>query len=464
MKKLYIIGVAALFMASCRPSVNITTPPTAGNADFRSYLAIGNSLTAGYADGSLYVTGQVNSYPQRLYEQFTLVTSVVGARTSFIQPYLHGDNGYGNSDAGTPNSRPRKVLSWVKGCTGDISLAPVNLPTWGADPLDAAPFVSPGPNGQVNNIGVPGIRVADYPVNGYGAMNPYAARFYKDATKSPMDELIYRVNNLQPTFFTLWLGSNDVLGYALAGGQGDGSGNATPVMANYYNSIDITPTSVFKNEYERAVAVAISKGAQGALINIPDVERLPFFTAIPSNGLYIKTQAEADMLTAQYASYNYIFHLGYNQFIIRDNAGLVRQSVPGELILMTCPMDSITCAGWGSTKAIPQEFVLTTVELQNIRTYTVIYNNHIRDMAKRYNLAYVDINTYMKTLSSGMVYDGITYNTKFIAGGAFSLDGVHPNGRGYALVANKIIETINAFYKSTVPQMDANKFPGVLFP
>jgi hypothetical protein len=41
---------------------------------------------------------------------------------------------------------------------------------------------------------------------------------------------------------------------------------------------------------------------------------------------------------------------------------------------------------------------------------------------------------------------------------------VHLTPRGYALVANKIIKTINEKYKSTIPAVDVNKYSGVLFP
>jgi lysophospholipase L1-like esterase len=70
----------------------------------------------------------------------------------------------------------------------------------------------------------------------------------------------------------------------------------------------------------------------------------------------------------------------------------------------------------------------------------------------------------MGELSSGITFSGIDYTTKFVTGSAFSLDGVHLTPRGYALVANKIIKTINEKYKSTIPAVDVNKYSGVLFP
>lgn len=456
MKKLYTIGAMACLFAACKPSVKVSVPLSAGKADFRNYLAIGNSLTAGYADNSLYVTGQLNSYPRRLFEQFTLLGER-GAEGNFYQPLLHADMGYPG---------PRKVVSLVYNCNGDSSVAPIDLPSFSADLEDAKPYVSNGPNGQINNIGVPGIRVADYTVNGYGALNPYAARFYSNtgATWSPKDELRYRVINLQTTFFTMWLGSNDVLGFATAGGQGDGSGNALPVSGNYYSTVDITPLQVFKDNFDSAVAISTSRGARGALISIPDISSIPFFTTIPIKGLYISRRTLADSLTAKYASVSPVFDIGYNHFIVEDHAGGVRQAVPGELVLLTCPQDSILCAGWGSFKPIPRQYVITTGELQDIRNATTRFNEHIKAVADRYKLAYVDMFAYMGTLKSGITYNGIKYNAEFISGGAFSLDGVHLTPRGYALVANKILEEINKYYEASIPMIDANKYSGIMFP
>ncbi len=467
MKKLYIIGAISLLAAGCKPSVDITKEPTAGDAVFSYYMAIGNSLTAGFADNSLYVSGQVNSYPQRLFEQFQKVR-VHGAEGNFIQPLLHSDNGYGWDGTGTSitDNRARLVLGWSTNCYGKTSLAPMPLPTFSPDAADAS-FTNPDAGDQLNNIAVPGIRVADYPVDGYGNPingNPYATRFYHDVTKSPFTELSYRISRLHPTFFTLWLGANDVLGYATAGGQGDGSGSASPIFGNYYSSTDITPPSVFQHIYDSIVSVVIGTGAKGALINIPDVTSIPFFTTVPVNGLYLSRQTQVDSLDAFYRSKNYKFHLGYNNFIVQDNAGVTRQAVDGELILLNVPQDSISCYGWGSVLPIKAQYVLTTDEIQNIKLFTDKFNSYIAGAARRNNLALIDMHSYMASLKSGMVYSGVTYTTQFVTGGAFSLDGVHPTPRGYALIANEIIKGINAQYHSTINYCDPNKYDGVRFP
>ncbi len=458
MRKIYIIGAIAFMFAACKPSVKISAPVSAGTATFKNYLAIGNSLTSGYANNSLTVSGQYNSYPQRLFEQFSTITDGRGAQGPFVQPLLHSDNGY-------PSSKLILAVG-TDTCTGISSLGPTNVPGFSQDPADVTYTGLPVNHGQINNIGVPGIRVADYTVAGYSTFNPYAARFYNNTAGTPMDELLYMVGNLGPTFFTMWLGANDVLGYASNGGQGNGNGTAAPIFGNLYNTTDITPTAVFEALYDSILKVATKTGASGALINIPDVTTVPFFTEIPANGLYLARQTQADSLNAfWHTSFpNIGFHIGYNYFIIQANDGSVRQAAPGELILLSTPQMNFTCLGWGSYVAIPKQYVLTTDELQFIRTATAAFNGYIKQEATAYHLAYVDMNAYLGTVATGFAYNGINYNAQFVTGGAFSLDGVHLTPRGYALVANEIIKTINSYYHSTIPYTNVNTFDGIVFP
>jgi len=450
MKKLYIIGAAACLLSACHPNVKVTPNPTKGNANFTTYLAVGNSLTAGYADGSLYLSGQLNSYPERLFEQF----QSVGSDGKFIQPLLKTDFGFPG---------PKFIMAVTTHCDGSTSLGPAPY----AGHIDTTGNIE-HVSGHINNIGVPGIRIADYDVASYatiayyGGGAPYAYRFYNNVAGTPQDELIYRVNDLQPTFFTCWLGANDVLGYATSGGQGNGDGTAVPLGANLYANGDITPDSVFKHLYDAAVTVLINNGAKGVLINIPDVTSIPYFTAIPAKGLILR-QGQADTLNAIYAGHA-TFVAGANYFVITDHDGHIRNAFPNELIMLTTPQDSLLCAGWGSVKPIPAAYVLDQGEIQNAQKATAFFNSVIKDEAAKHNLVYVDMNAYLKTLSSGITFGGVTYTAQFVTGGAFSLDGVHLTPRGYALAANQIINSINAFYHSTIPTIDVNKYDGVKFP
>jgi hypothetical protein len=438
MKKVYNLSLLLCLLASCKPDLKVSKP-SPGTADFSVYLAVGNSLTAGFADNSLYLSGQQNSYPLRLSEQFKLVGG--GA---FKQPLLMSDIGLYPS--------PKLILGQSTSCAGITSLGPIPQPT----PFNYADTVNISSQGPFNNVGVPGIRVLDYAIPGYANLAAasgayYAKRFYKDPGGYPIVEAL-RIN---ATFFTCWLGNNDVLLYATGGGAGADPG---------VNPGDITAPAFFDAEYNTIIDSLVARGAKGALINIPDVTAIPFFTTVPINALVLR-KGQADSLNAAYQGLNGIhFAAGANNFVVQDHSGNIKQIQQGEYILLTVPQDSLTCAGWGSQKPIPSKYVLTSDEVSNVQAATTAYNTTIQNTAMAHKLAYVDMNSYLKTLTSGVYFNGASYNATFVTGGAFSLDGVHLTPHGYALAANHIIEAINATYKSTIPATDANKYSGVKFP
>ncbi|GBL35589.1 hypothetical protein EMGBS15_11840 [Filimonas sp.] len=183
-------------------------------------------------------------------------------------------------------------------------------------------------------------------------------------------------------------------------------------------------------------------GAKGAIANVPDVTSIPYFTTIPWNGAVL-TQGKADTLNALYASYgltSITWTAGANGFMIVDStagpaAGFMRHATASDYILLTTPGDSLSCAMWGVSPAKPlkDQFVLDASEALAVATATDLYNTSIANIAANYKLAHVDINSLLKKLKSGFVYNGVSFNASFVSGGAFSLDGVHPNPRGYAL-------------------------------
>src|SRR4051812_46057510 len=106
MKRIYVVGALALMFGACRPNVSVTAPPSAGpTVNFSYYLAIGDGYTEGISDGGLTVTGQYNSYPIRLFEQFSQVADPKGAKGPFVQPYIESDNGFPG---------PKKVLGLIR--------------------------------------------------------------------------------------------------------------------------------------------------------------------------------------------------------------------------------------------------------------------------------------------------------------------------------------------------------------
>lgn len=440
----YFSVMAALTsIASCKSNIE-PNKPSAGTVDFANYIALGNSLTAGYSDGSLYRSGQENSYPAMLAGQFKLV----GGGT-FNQPLLPGNAGW----PVIPNQgqRQKRVLNFITDCLGNRNLVPVlyngTIDTAGS----AANIAAQGP---FNNQGVPGIRCVDFVLPGYSLLNPYATRFYPQQAGITSLQLALAS---KPTFFSLWLGSNDVLGYATSGGEGNVNGIAIG---------DITPETIFKATYDMIVDSLVNTNAKGVLINIVDVTSAPYFTTINPQGLTLNAN-EVTQLNAYYANLNLsniTFSEGKNYFVTADEAGNIRKMTEGEYVLLSIPSDSIKCGGWGSFKPIPKRYVLSKTEVGYIQQATAAFNKIIADAATKHNLALVDAHSYLKTLKSGITWNGATYSPEFVTGGTFSLDGIHLTEKGYAIVANEIIRIINEHYQATLPLVDINKYNGVLFP
>jgi hypothetical protein len=235
---------------------------TAGSANFSTYVSLGNSLTSGFTDNALFIAGQENSFPNTLSQKFALVGG-----GSFTQP-LASDNVGGLILGGSPLFNP---------VTGDRLFAP-RLVFGGAGPvpleslnpaaMSTTDFALNNPTGPFNNLGVPGAASFHLLAPGYGnlanfpaAANPYAIRI----TGSTDASLLELAMAQSPSFFSLWIGNNDVLGYATSGGA----------------SGALTDQATFDFAYNTLINTLTSQGAQGVVANIPDVTTIPYFTTVP---------------------------------------------------------------------------------------------------------------------------------------------------------------------------------------
>src|SRR5690606_29110137 len=137
-----------------------------------------------------------------------------------------------------------------------------------------------------------------------GQSNPYFVRF----ASSPSTSILADALAQQPTFFSLWIGNNDVLGYATSGGVGiDQTGNMDPTS---YASNDITDPMVFANIYSTLVEQLSSNSTKGVVANIPDITAVPFFTTVPFNPLNPENPdfgAQIPMLNSIFGALNQIF-------------------------------------------------------------------------------------------------------------------------------------------------------------
>lgn len=103
----------------------------------------------------------------------------------------------------------------------------------------------------------------------------------------------------------------------------------------------------------------------------------------------------------------------------------------------------------GITFPMEDQWVLTATETSAVITATDAYNATIQSIASSANLALVDLNAILQEASTtGIVFDDFTLTTDLVFGGLVSLDGVHLTARGYALMANKFLEAIDATYGS----------------
>lgn len=496
----YTFAVMAIGFVSCEPEFD--SPVTddgfysSGTANFSNYVSVGNSLTAGYADGALYITGQKNSFPNIMAQQFDFAGG-----GEFTQP-LMDDNMGGLLLGGQQITENRFVLA----VGPDGNPGPVRLE--GTPTTDVTNKLS----GPFNNMGVPGAKSFHLLAQGYGnvagvptgAANPYFARFASNESAS----VIVDAANQNASFFSLWIGNNDILSYATSGGSGvDQTGNMDP---SSYGENDITDPNVFASVYSTQVEILTARGAKGVLINIPEVTSIPYFTTVPTKAIPLDA-ATAAQLNAQFNAYNtevlpglagmgvispeeaalrmINFAAGQNFPITTDDdltdltailqgppfnlpapsaalLGQLRQVNSDDLIVLTAssvlgstPDPSNPQGIIGVSIPLGDEFVLAKTEQVRITAASDSYNATIQALARAKGLVYVDAKSELAKLSNGGIsFDGGMLTSQFVTGGAFSLDGVHPTPRGYAFTANVIIQAINNTYDATIPMVNIGNY------
>lgn len=347
--KIFIASSLALFISCDNDFDNPVEEfnATSGDADFSKYIAIGNSLTSGFTDNALFISAQQNSYPNMLAQQMEKAGG-----GSFSQPLMPDEIG-GFANFGIPGKLTLQLI--------DGSLAPVPTPSEsGFTPASGAPF---------NNLGVPGAKSFHLLAPGYGnpagiatgSANPYFARF----ASSPNTTVLADAAAQQPSFFTLWIGNNDVLSYATSGGIGVNqmeNGNTNPET---YGGNDISHPLIVAGSIKAILETLVNQGgAKGAIANIPSVTDIPFFTTVPHNPLSPSNPSFGAMipqLNAQYGQLNAVFdYLGVperkilfdatksNPVVISDKF-LANLSTQIRDVLMAQGMDIATATLLGNT-------------------------------------------------------------------------------------------------------------------
>ena len=453
MKRQYLYILFLLpFLLACKPKAP-THVVDAGTADFSKFIAIGDGHTAGYMDDGLSLNGQKNSLGAILQQQ--LMT--VGA-PAIEMPWMSDQNIGLNV-----NGLSRLILGYKTDCLGINSLSPVRYSLQGE--ISAFSTSAYNSSNKYSNFGVPGLRMIDMVSTAFGNINlpqhnAFFARMSKDQFNLPgsgsyssVQENIF--DGGYPTFCSIYLGIEDVLPYARSGA----TQNPMSPLAGF-------PGVGFEESLTQLCEQLYNQHVKAAIATIPKISDWPFFNTIPYNGLTLDAEKAAS-LNQIYNPIGISFVVGANPFMVADpNAGMfgVRPAVPGEKILLTAPLDSVKCNQMGSVFPFRNEFVLTLDELNEIQTRIDAFNVLIRQKANTYGFALVETEDFYQKLTTGFAYNGVALSTKFVSGGAFSLDGIHLNPRGNALLANEFIKTINKKFTAKIPLINALNYNAILFP
>ena len=493
-----------------------------GTLDLSNYVAVGNSLTAGFADGALFPEGQKNSYPAILATQFEIAE---GGKT-FIYPDIvsgKGNNGSANA-TGRSSINLAVALAALSGTPG-VSIGDA-IQTSEASPIT----ISSKTGANLNNFGVPGARVVDIISPGYGNFNPFFKAFQTNPTTSVIADAV----SAQGSFFSLWIGSNDVLGYALAGGS----------AGEIFNPLDpstITDANSFTTSLRHALDALSANGADGVILNVPPVTIIPFFQIVTnlSGGVQILPSnvidaIAASLLNTSYGAYNAGLDVAVAGGLINSDEAEMRKiiftaneqnapvitdesltNVPGlpsmrqaqvnaigqsdlfpltvldSLGVQRVPGDLTTTLG--ISIPLPDRYSLTIDEQVQVITAYKIFNTIIDDeVAARDNLTLVDIRPLFADIfglspiqamglelgsaavasadgvlgieAGGVNLVPLSLSQAEIYNSVWSTDGVHPNARGAALVANEIIEVLNATHSATIQKVNPLDFAPINAP
>jgi hypothetical protein len=432
---IYIIA-GLLLLVACKTEIH-TPKPVAGSADFSRYISVGNSLTAGYADGGLYLAGQQVSYPSIIGKQMQAVGGGTFTQPLFSTSQANG-SGYlsltGFNANGTPITTPVTTNLAIRGQLTVPGFGNVILYTKYA--------------GDINNYGVPGIKLMHITYAPYGNLNSYFERLLPGNSPTNSTTYLDFVTAKPFTFFSNWLGNNDALSYATSGGAGD----------------VLTDKSTFAYLYNVLINTLTAKGQKGVVATIPDVTSLPYFNTVTVSAILTGVQKVNPAAKALYIN-----------ALVSGSTYAPRAATTSDLIILTFPTSKIgqpvtTPYGplpYGLTPYTPidNQYVLDEKETSLTQDYVTSYNTIIKNVAAAKGLAVYDAYAFLLNIKqNGMVVDGVSINSNYISGGLFSLDGIHLTPRGYAIVANEFIKAINNKYNSTIPQVNISDYNGVKFP
>ncbi len=462
MKKILILiivtGLAYFFACQpdqpAAPQLNVTLQELALN----KIVMVGNSLTAGYQSSGMMEDFQLNSYPYQLFQQ---VASLTGA-TEFEQPLVS------EPGIGLPAGE-------------NIILTPLYLDSEGnltSDTLTVSPLLllkNALLSRPYDNLGVPGADLNDL-LNTVGGIptNPWFDMILRNPNFGNTTQL-EQVAMLQPTMVLLWAGSNDVLGAALDGGdldqitsQADFQSRMQQILTQLRNDLGAKPIIMANIPYVTDIPyintvdhIFVGQGNTPVLFN--NNLQVISFPGIPGDGYLplLTVESNVEHITLEGL-------LAYQQGLgVPDSAYMV------DNLGLQPPQASQLQSGMILAGLIPtglpleETMTLTSTESSTIKDAVDGFNTTINALAATFQVPVVDANAALTELNENGI-DGASGRFVLVAptNTAFSLDGVHANNAGNAIVANEFIKVINAILQldTPIPEVDVSTKLGQYVP
>ncbi len=232
----------------------------------------------------------------------------------------------------------------------------------------------------------------------------------------------------RPTFVSVWLGNNDLLGAAEAG-----------------DTTLATDTAAFRTEYAQVLDSIDATGASAVLIavglgHLANNVVLPFFSRGTTwYGLW----ASGAFAPAP--------------FTVAANCAPPR----GDTVIVSFPYGfgllATAQTGTPTTLDCTAAPVIEPPEVAFFARLQLEYNGIIQALAAAHGWAFTDsVNTTLDSLAGVPNQFAPFPNTAAACSGspfglAFSCDGIHPNQGTHLLIARKLIRAINAKYGSAIP-------------
>lgn len=399
-KLLAVVGISIFgFAAEAQPR----------RADLSRLVAIGDSLSAGVQNFSLFESGQVNGYANLIARQ---------ANTTLVLPLI--------AEPGIPsklilNPAPPPIVIQAPGVsTGRLDAnQATNLAVPGHTVFDAL-FRRPGPVVDPVQVWTNLVLGVPTPLPG------------QEMSQIEKLESFAATPSTAPTTVVVWLGSNDALFALLL---------ADPAA--------VTPVPVFASLYGQVLSRVAATGAAVVVGNVPDVTDVPFLTAAPQ---VVEPIAQALGLPA--AAVYGILGLSSGDYLVPGGVQAIQTMVASGAL---APLPAICPAVLPAFPVPGTPCFLTPAQISSIQATVASYNSIISATAATAGAAVVDIHSLLAELSvRGYVVNGRRLTTAFL-GGLFSLDGVHPSNTGYAIIANEFIRVLNSTFAAGIPPVVIGK-------